>query len=452
MRYLRIGLAAVVAASGMFLSGPASAPASAAGSPDDASYWESKTEHPSVCYKHVSDGGAHGGLADGGTAVRLAPFNPSWPGDHWDLLVVKSGSGGDRSVYHHPAPGVYSGPLVSGKRVKVAHWIVCKGTVPKQPADKVEYGEWEDGVWECGDTSVTQTRTKTVTPYKYSSGKWVLDPANQVVTTESQTRPLTSDEQVPCVTVITPPSPTFVDPTCADREASSVRLPDAPGVTYSVDGVAAPGASVSVTATAQTGFELAGTVTWSHTFPSIDDLECTTPRIDAAAFSPVCQTDVPYIEYSISVSGTSATTATITLLDNNGAEVAEHSDQPLQGRLIYPGASSTPRDWPGWKFENGKWVVDPTDAHLREGLSVKVEVNPTATASVSYPAATDPCNGPESQVQSLPPTPPAAQAPPTSQLPQTGSDGVSTILGVGGLLLFIGGSLLVGARRRETPA
>ncbi|MFT3854706.1 MAG: LPXTG cell wall anchor domain-containing protein [Ilumatobacteraceae bacterium] len=67
-----------------------------------------------------------------------------------------------------------------------------------QPDAKVEYGEWSNGTFECGDTSVTQTRTKTVTGYVWSGGKWVLDSQNAVTSTETQSRQPTSEEIKAC--------------------------------------------------------------------------------------------------------------------------------------------------------------------------------------------------------------------------------------------------------------
>ena len=68
-------------------------------------------------------------------------------------------------------------------------------------------------------------------------------------------------------------------------------------------------------------------------------------------------------------------------------------------RFVYPGASvdaaGNPTDWPGWMFDGDEWVIDPSDAYLRDGLTVVIEVNPTATATVSYPPATAACANPE---------------------------------------------------------
>lgn len=52
----------------------------------------------------------------------------------------------------------------------------------------VTYGEWEDGTWVCGDTTVEQTRTVTTT----------VGEAQPVVTTETQTRDLTQEEIGTC--------------------------------------------------------------------------------------------------------------------------------------------------------------------------------------------------------------------------------------------------------------
>ena len=63
-----------------------------------------------------------------------------------------------------------------------------------------------------------------------------------------------------------------------------------------------------------------------------------------------------------------------------------------------PGASvdaaGNATDWPGWRFDGDDWVLDPSDSYLREGLTVRVEVNPTATGQVAYPPATSACASP----------------------------------------------------------
>ncbi|MGH7218505.1 MAG: hypothetical protein ACREGE_03645 [Candidatus Microsaccharimonas sp.] len=85
----------------------------------------------------------------------------------------------------------------------------CKPTIPEP---KVEYGAWQDQKWVCGDTEVTQTRTKTTTswiPVLVSGSTWELRPdtANAVVTTETQTRALTGSEKATCPTGKEKPKP-----------------------------------------------------------------------------------------------------------------------------------------------------------------------------------------------------------------------------------------------------
>ena len=57
-------------------------------------------------------------------------------------------------------------------------------------------------------------------------------------------------------------------------------------------------------------------------------------------------------------------------------------------------------DWPGW-MQNafGFWIEDPSDALWRQGLTLVVSVNPTASASVSYPPASSACASPASSLQ-----------------------------------------------------
>ena len=57
--------------------------------------------------------------------------------------------------------------------------------------------EWVNGTFKCGDNTVKQTRT--VTPYIWVEGEFVLDQKNAL--TESQTRNLTKNEQFPCPTL-----------------------------------------------------------------------------------------------------------------------------------------------------------------------------------------------------------------------------------------------------------
>jgi hypothetical protein len=137
-----------------------------------------------------------------------------------------------------------------------------------------------------------------------------------------------------------------------------------------------------------------------------DDPGCEEPTtttapsvLSIAAISPVCLRDAPYIEVTFGDQPQfNGFPATVTFIDINGVVVGTETATFQAGatvRFVYPGASvdaaGNPLDWPGWVFDGDEWVVDPTDAYLREGLTVVVEVNPTASDTVSYPPATPSC-------------------------------------------------------------
>jgi LPXTG-motif cell wall-anchored protein len=128
-----------------------------------------------------------------------------------------------------------------------------------------------------------------------------------------------------------------------------------------------------------------------------------------------CVKDIPYVVFDIRPVGFTPTNgATLSFFrpSDPSHPVQVVKVPSLSGSVVYPGASASPADWPGWALVDGTWVVDPTDADLRLGLDVVIQVNPTATGSISYPKATETCAGP-----SLPP--PAPQPEPQPEpLPQ----------------------------------
>ncbi|MGJ9620323.1 Ig-like domain-containing protein [Actinotignum sp. GS-2025c] len=73
-----------------------------------------------------------------------------------------------------------------------------------KPADKVDTAEWvdQDGAdaKNCAAKTVTQTRSKTTTPYKWDTvtKTWVLDADKVKVESETQTRPMNDTELMAC--------------------------------------------------------------------------------------------------------------------------------------------------------------------------------------------------------------------------------------------------------------
>lgn len=103
---------------------------------NEPSYWEDYGPHDdAVCYSH-SGNSSHGSVTGGGKTVTLNAYGADWPGDHWELLVVKGGSVSNNVIVHPSAGVAYASPLNDGgQQSNVSHWIVCKGTTPDEPFD-----------------------------------------------------------------------------------------------------------------------------------------------------------------------------------------------------------------------------------------------------------------------------------------------------------------------------
>ncbi|MGW6228356.1 hypothetical protein ACWFQT_14685 [Cellulosimicrobium cellulans] len=127
-----------------------------------------------------------------------------------------------------------------------------------------------------------------------------------------------------------------------------------------------------------------------------DDPETYVPEITVA--SPVCDGDVPYLDYVFELpenyENDEANPLTITWVNPDGDDVVQ-SDLPLSGRVLWPGAevdgAGNPVDWPGWSLVDGEWVVGDEFDWVRAGVTVVFEVNPTAETVVAYPPSTPEC-------------------------------------------------------------
>ncbi len=153
--------------------------------------------------------------------------------------------------------------------------------------------------------------------------------------------------------------------------------------------------------------------------------------------SPICDNDVPYLQYTIQAVGFVPTTVTITWVNPTGPSVV-YTNQALSGRVLWAGAvadsAGNPLDWPGWRFENGEWVEGDEFNWVRPQVTVQFDVNPTQVVTVGYPPSSPQCDA----------NPP--QGGPS--LPATGQGSTGTLLAVGAALAAAGGGLLIAARRR----
>ncbi|GAA4731242.1 hypothetical protein GCM10023216_24100 [Isoptericola chiayiensis] len=189
----------------------------------------------------------------------------------------------------------------------------------------------------------------------------------------------------------------------------------------------------------------------------------TPPTLEFEVLTPLCDGDVPYLQYAVDVQNpeTPPTGVTITFL-NPGGEDYVLTELPLSGRVLWPGAEvdedGNPVDWPGWSLVDGVWVVGDEWDWVRPSVQVLFEVNPEATTSVDYPpsspdCATDPPG--ETPPPSDPPGDPATEPPGSTEstppsLPATGSE-IAGMIAIAAGLLTAGVLAVLAVRRRRSP-
>jgi hypothetical protein len=206
----------------------------------------------------------------------------------------------------------------------------------------------------------------------------------------------------------------------------------------------------TTTSTSTTTTVPGGTTTTTTTIPG--------DQVFVRAAGTTCDNEVPKIIITFgNLVEFNGHVGTLTMRDLNGNVI---SVQPLTYQvgttveLLYPGTAVNPdgsiADVPGWILQpDGFWVEDPSDTFLRDGIDLTYEVNPTATARVTYPPASAGCNTP-----TRPPAPPGPTTtrppgvPPVPGLPPTGNEPWTAA--VAALTLAAGALLAVVARRRRT--
>jgi hypothetical protein len=96
-------------------------------------------------------------------------------------------------------------------------------------------------------------------------------------------------------------------------------------------------------------------------------------------------------------------TGTLTMRDINGNVVSTQALVYQPGTtvdILYPGTAinsdGSVADVPGWVLNaDGFWILDPSDAFLREGITLTFTVNPTAgPVLISYPPESSECANP----------------------------------------------------------
>lgn len=160
---------------------------------------------------------------------------------------------------------------------------------------------------------------------------------------------------------------------------------------------------------ARRGLALAGVagVVALGTVPTAAAVEEPDPQYaNPSGASAVCVGDVPYFDAFVDFGEPFAgEEATWQWLDADGNErlsgtLPLDSEGKAEIFRIWPGASVNPPDWPGWTLVDGEWVQDPTDegawTRYPEGVrtTLVASVNPTVSATISYPPASAICANP----------------------------------------------------------
>jgi choice-of-anchor A domain-containing protein len=119
-----------------------------------------------------------------------------------------------------------------------------------------------------------------------------------------------------------------------------------------------------------------------------------------------CVKNAPWLEYCVTPNyDTKGKSATIEWLNEAGEVVKTDKDQPLTGKLLFPGAAVDGTGqgiaYPGWEYVDGKWrqVSDLTSSIRMYGCKIRVTVSPSQTVDIAYPIGSATC------FTSPPPTP-----------------------------------------------
>ncbi|WP_068845941.1 gliding motility-associated C-terminal domain-containing protein [Flavobacterium chilense] len=149
-----------------------------------------------------------------------------------------------------------------------------------------------------------------------------------------------------------------------------------------------------------------GTLTMVYQICEADQTtNCDTATVTVTIVAPVmtvtataiCVNDVPYVDYVVTpVNFTPANGVTISWANSSNTVITTMNDLPLSGRIIWPGAvvdgNGKGIDWPGWIFQNNKWVQGPDGFEtLRPSVNLIISLNPTETITLNYPPSDPYC-------------------------------------------------------------
>jgi choice-of-anchor A domain-containing protein len=118
----------------------------------------------------------------------------------------------------------------------------------------------------------------------------------------------------------------------------------------------------------------------------------------AVTAESMCVKNAPWLEYSVTPNyDAKGKTAKIEWINQAGDVVKTDQDQPLTGKLLFPGAavdgSGQGIAYPGWEYIDGKWrqVSDLTSTIRFNGCKIRVTVSPSQTIDIAYPMGSATC-------------------------------------------------------------
>lgn len=235
--------------------------------------------------------------------------------------------------------------------------------------------------------------------------------------------PATTTTTQPASTTTTTENP-CPDPPCIPNTNVNTTTTTEAGPTTTATGATT---TTGVTTTLSPPTSSATTTTSSG--PSTSSTTTTLPEsFTFGAAGTVCVAEVPTIRITFQTPGfpsLAGQVGELTMTDVNGdvVDVVEVVYTPgATVDILYPGTAVNPDgsidDVPGWILnDDGFWIIDPTDAYLREGITLTYTVNPTAgPVTITYPPESEACANPDG------PFPPGVTPPPPGtpgQLPPT---------------------------------
>jgi hypothetical protein len=163
--------------------------------------------------------------------------------------------------------------------------------------------------------------------------------------------------------------------------------------------------------------------------------EVLNPASLAVSAAPFCFNNAVRVNYTIPAFASGGPTVTLSWHTAGDRLVAQFSDQPASGTLLYPGAIVDGSDmgvgWPGWIFTGGEWMSVPDDRLPQMILRVTLGGD-TAETTVTYPGSSSSC---------------------LTQPPGTGPNGIpavpAPILALLALLMMLTGGWSLRLARRE---